>query len=116
MTKEMEKPRFQIIRGKNEKYYFRLRMADGAIILHSDGFKVRDGAEKGIELVRLSVYYDERFKRKISRDGRYFFEIMSMENHILGTSRRFNTIQDCDRAIGLVKDLAPEATIEDFGL
>jgi uncharacterized protein YegP (UPF0339 family) len=112
----MENPTFQIIRGENQQYYFRLNSADGEIILHSDGFKVRDGAEKGIELIKLSVYHDERFKRKISMDGRYFFEIMSMEKNILGTSRMYDTIQDCDEAISLVKDLAPDAMVVDSGL
>jgi uncharacterized protein YegP (UPF0339 family) len=86
------------------------------IILHSDGFKVRDGAEKGIELIKLSVYHDERFKRKISMDGRYYFEILSMDKNILGTSRMYDTIQGCDEAINQIKELAPEAVIEDCGL
>jgi uncharacterized protein YegP (UPF0339 family) len=92
------------------------RADDSRIILHSDGFKVRDGAEKGIELIKLSVYHDERFKRKISMDGRYYFEILSMEKNILATSRMYDTIQDCDQAISLVKDLAPNALIENCGL
>jgi uncharacterized protein YegP (UPF0339 family) len=112
----MENPKFQIIRGENEKYYFRLRTADGEIVLHSDGFRVRDGAQKSIELIKLSVYHEERFKRKISLDGRYYFDILSMEKNILGTSKMYDTIQGCDKAINLVKDLAPDATIEDSSL
>jgi uncharacterized protein YegP (UPF0339 family) len=112
----MENPTFQIIRGENQQYYFRLKTALGEIILHSDGFKVREGAEKGIELIKLSVYHEEKFKRKISLDGRYYFEILSMEKNILGTSGMFDTIQECDHGISLVKDLAPDAMIEDCGL
>lgn len=112
----MENPKFQVFRGEDEKYYFRLNVADGDIILHSDGFRIREGAEKSIELVRLSVYHDDRFKRKISLDGRYYFDILSMDKNILATSRMFETIQDCDRALGLVRDLAPKAIVEDCEL
>ena len=114
--RKMELPKFQIIRGENGKYYFRLRTGDGDVILQSESYAVRAGAEKGIDVVRLSVYQDEKFKRKISLDGKYYFDIVSIDGDILGTSKLYESLQGCENGIFAVKDLVPKASIEDYAI
>jgi len=112
----MDSTKFQIIRGENEKYYFSLRDGDGDIILRSEGYTVRAGAEKGIDMVKLSVYQDEKFKRKISTDGKFYFDIVSVDGNILVTSKLFDTLEACQSGIETVKDLVLKASIENSGM
>ena len=112
----MENSKFQIIRGENKQYYFRLRTGDGNIILQSGGYKFRAGAEKGIDIVKVSVYNDDRFKRRLSLDGKYYFEIVTIDGDILGTGKLYESLQGCDNGIFAVKDLAPKAVIENSGM
>lgn len=112
----MENSKFQIIRAENKKYYFRLRTGDGDILLRSEGYNIRAGAEKGIDIVRTSVYHDDRFKRRMSLEGKYYFEIVTIDGDILGTGKLYESLQGCDNGIFAVKDLAPKAVIENSGM
>ncbi|UCE66805.1 MAG: YegP family protein [Candidatus Zixiibacteriota bacterium] len=112
----MENSKFQILRGENKQYYFRLRTGRGDIILQSEGYNVRAGAEKGIDIVRISVCHNDRFRRKMSADGKYYFEILTIDGDILGTSKLYESLQGCDNGIFAVKDLVPKAVIENSGM
>jgi uncharacterized protein YegP (UPF0339 family) len=111
----MEYPKFRIIRGENKKYYFKLTDAGGEIMLQSGGFKTRTGAERGIEMVKLSALFEERFKCGSTIDGRFFFDLVSVNDDIIGTSRLYKTGQNRDRGIQAVRENAPLAAVEDAG-
>ena len=44
--------RFEIFKGKNRQFYFRLKAANGRIIAASEGYKSRDGCLLGIHSVK----------------------------------------------------------------
>ena len=48
----MENPKFQIFKGKDGQFYFRLRAANGEIICSSEGYTTKQSAEKGIAAVK----------------------------------------------------------------
>jgi len=44
--------KFEIFKGKNLQYYFRLKAANGEIVATSEGYISKQGAQNGINAVR----------------------------------------------------------------
>ena len=65
--KVQKKNCFEIIKGKNKQYYFRLRAGNREIILQSEGYKRKASAMKGIraimKVVPYAVIYDLSLRR-----------------------------------------------------
>lgn len=44
--------KFEIFKGSNGNYYFRLKAANGQIIASSEGYSTKQGAQNGIAAVK----------------------------------------------------------------
>jgi hypothetical protein len=49
----MDNPKFQVFKGKDDHFYFRLRAANGEVICSSQGYTTKQSCWNGIEAVRL---------------------------------------------------------------
>lgn len=47
--------KFEIFKGKNGQYYFRLKAANGEIIAFSEGYTTKQGAQNGIDAVKRTA-------------------------------------------------------------
>lgn len=48
-------PKFEIFKGNDGKYYFRLKAVNGEIIAHSEGYSTKQGANDGIASVKKNA-------------------------------------------------------------
>lgn len=48
----MTNPKFQIFKGKDNQFYFRLRAANGEIICSSEGYTTLQSCQHGIEVIK----------------------------------------------------------------
>ena len=48
-------PKFEIFKGANGKYYFRLKASNGEIIAQSEGYSSKQGAQDGIASVKKNA-------------------------------------------------------------
>lgn len=48
----MKNPKFQVFKGKDGLYYFRLKAANGEIICSSEGYTTIQNCKKGIAAIR----------------------------------------------------------------
>jgi uncharacterized protein YegP (UPF0339 family) len=48
----MDNPKFQVFKGKDGQYYFRLKAANGEVICGSEGYTTRQSCLNGIEAVK----------------------------------------------------------------
>jgi uncharacterized protein len=48
-------PKFEIFKGADGKYYFRLKAGNGEIIAHSQGYSSKQGAQDGIASVKKNA-------------------------------------------------------------
>ena len=87
---------------------FRLRGANGEIILTSEGYTTKASARNGVAAVRTEAPHDKRYDRKQSNAG-WSFNLHSYNGQVIGTSEVYNTAQARDRGIESVKRNAPEA-------
>jgi hypothetical protein len=51
----LSQPRFEIYKDNTGKYRWRLRAPNGEIIAASEAYESKDGAEKGIEIVKKAA-------------------------------------------------------------
>jgi uncharacterized protein YegP (UPF0339 family) len=110
--KTMAHPRFKIAASSGGQFTFNLTAANGEIILASERYASHDGAKRGVVAVQANATIDERYVRKDSTNGQYYFVLRAGNNEIIGTSEMYKTPAARDGGIGSVKANAPLAATE----
>lgn len=100
--------------SKNNQFYWHLKAANGEIILQSEGYTTKQGAENGIDSVRRNAPYDERYERLDASNGQYYFVLKAQNGQVIGVSETYKTKQGRDNGILAVKREAPGGPIEDL--
>lgn len=70
--------KFEIKTGKNGKFRFNLKATNGQIILTSEAYDSRKGAEGGIASVRKNAANAARFEHKTAKDGTVSLRLAKM--------------------------------------
>ncbi len=105
--------KFEIKTGKNGKFRFNLKATNGQIILTSEAYDSRKGAEGGIASVRKNAANDGRFERKTAKDGSSYFVLKAANGEPIGKSEMYKTKASMENGIASVGKNAPDATIVD---
>ncbi|PHS59782.1 MAG: hypothetical protein COB00_17455 [Alcanivorax sp.] len=103
--------RYEIFQGINNQYYFRLRAANSEIILQSEGYVTRQGAENGVQSVKTHSPHDRFYSRLLSSDNKYYFNLNAANNQVIGTSQRYTTNTAREVGIESVKRNGPTAPL-----
>lgn len=98
---------------KNGEYYFNLKAGNHEIILQSEGYTSKSGAENGIESVRKNAADDARFERKEAKNGQHFFSLKSTNGQEIGRSELYTTKAAMENGIQSVMKNAPEAELKE---
>ena len=105
--------KFELYEDKKDEFRFRLKASNGEIILVSEGYTSKAGAENGISSVKTNAPTDERYERKMSRNDKYYFNLRAVNDQVIGTSEMYETARGRDSGIESVKSNAPTASIDD---
>ena len=105
--------KFEIKAGKIGKYRFNLKSSNGQIILSSESYDSRSGAENGIESVRKNAGNEARFERKTAKDGSAFFILKAANGEPIGKSEMYKTKRSMENGIASVGRNAAGATVAD---
>ena len=105
--------KFEIYKSKAGKYHFRLKSKNGQIVLASQGYAAKPSAKNGIESVRKNGTLDERFDRKESANGKFFFNLLAGNRQTIGSSQMYASADSRDKGIESVKNNCANAEVED---
>ena len=105
--------KFELYKDASNEYRFRLKASNGEIILKSEGYETKGGAENGIGAVKTNAPIDARYERKMSTNNKYFFNLRAANNQVIGTSEMYETAAGRDNGIESVKTNAPTAVTDD---
>lgn len=105
--------KFIITRRADNEFQFKLTAGNGQTILTSEGYKVKFNCQKGIESVQENAMEDKRFDKKVSSNGKPYFNLKASNGEIIGTSQMYESAASRDAGILSVKNNAPHALIED---
>jgi uncharacterized protein YegP (UPF0339 family) len=106
--------KFELKRGAGGKYHFNLKASNGRVILSSETYNDRAGAENGISSVKANAAADGRFERKESRKGEPYFVLKAANGEIIGKSEMYSSAAAMEKGIASVKANGPAATVRDL--
>lgn len=107
--------RYEIFRSNhNLQYYFRLKAANGEIILQSEGYLNKSGAQNGVQSVKQHSPFDRFYERRTSSRSQPYFVLKASNGQIIGTSQMYSTAMARDLGIASVKANGPAAPVVDL--
>ena len=104
--------RFEVFAGKNGKFYFRLKVQSGEIILSSQGYALRSSARRAIQSIRDHASDTACYVTKKNKAGKTFFNLVARNSKVIGTGQAYASPQGAKKGIEAVKRAAAKAPIE----
>jgi uncharacterized protein YegP (UPF0339 family) len=107
--------KYEIFRSTNDyQYYFRLKAPNGEIILASEGYTQKSGAQNGIASCQQHSPYDRFYTKLNDRNGNPYFVLRAANNQIIGRSQSYSTNSARDNGIASVKTNGSTTVIVDL--
>lgn len=105
--------KFVISTRSNGEFQFNLKAGNGQVILTSEGYSSKAACMNGVESVRTNSSDDNRYDRKESTNGKYYFSLKAGNGQVIGSSQMYESQASRDNGIESVKTNAPDASVED---
>lgn len=105
--------KFEVKKAKDGQTFFRLKAANGQIILASEMYKAKESALNGIESVKKNAPLPERYAKLTSNNGKFYFTLKAANSQVIGNSEMYESEASRDNGIASVMKTAPDAaTVE----
>ena len=104
---------FELSRSADDQYRFVLKAGNAETILTSELYKAKASAESGIASVQANCSDDDRYDRKVSGNGKFYFTLKAANHQVIGTSQMYTTASGRDGGIESVKTNGVTTTIKD---
>lgn len=106
--------KFTIFKSSNGNFYFNLKAGNGEKVLASEGYSYKSSCQNGIQSVKENSINDNRYEKRTSLNGKYYFVLKAGNGEIIGISETYESTSGRDNGIDVVKREAPNASIEDI--
>jgi hypothetical protein len=106
-------PKFEIFQGSDDKYYFHLEASNGQVILASEAYEAKAGAENGVQSVKDHANASQ-FEKLVADNGQFYFTLKATNGEVIGVSETYKTEAGRDNGIQSVITNAPKAKTEDL--
>ncbi len=102
------------LKRSGTQFIFNLASAGNTqIVLASERYTSKQGAQGGIQSVKTNAPNDARYKRLVSSKGEPYFTLQGANGEVIGTSEMYSSAQARDAGIAWVKANAPTASTND---
>lgn len=105
--------KFIITKRTSGEFQFNLKATNGQTILASEGYTTKSNCINGIDSVKFNSQNTNKFNKKISSNGKAYFNLKAGNGQIIGTSEMYESSIARDKGIKSVQLNAPLATTED---
>ncbi len=106
--------KFELKPASGGKFMFNLKAGNGQVILTSETYQAKAGAENGIESVKKNAPNDSNYERKSSSKGSPYFVLKAGNGQIIGMSEMYSSNSAMEGGIASVKQNAPTAEVVDL--
>lgn len=106
--------KFEIKKRTDGEYQFNLKASNGQIILTSEGYAAKSSCLKGVESVKKNAAEDKRYDRKMSTNGKWYFNLKASNGEVIGTSEMYESEKARENGISSVKKNAPDALVNEL--
>ena len=104
---------YELSKTSSGQFRFVLKAANAETILVSEQYTTHEAAKKGIASVQANSPLDERYDRKVAKDGKPYFNLKAANHQIIGTSEQYNTEAAREKGIASVKNNGPTTVIKE---
>lgn len=108
-------PRFETFEGADGDTYFRLRAANGEIVLQSEGYATPTGAEGGIDAVEENGAETDRYTILEAQNGQHYFTLAAANGAIIGRGELYASKYNAQRGAETVRRIVRELTDANAG-
>jgi len=105
--------KFIITKRKNGEFQFNLKARNGQSILVSEGYATLAGCKNGIDSVIENASFDNRFDRKASETGVFYFTLKAKNGQTIGISELYESMAAREKGISSVKNNALNAQVSE---
>ena len=109
--------RFEIFKGADKKTYFRLRAANGQIVLQSQGYSSKSAAEKGIASVKDNGDDASQYDLFAGADGQHGFRLLAGNGQVIARGEMYvsksNAIRGADRVREIIREMTDAGVVTD---
>jgi uncharacterized protein YegP (UPF0339 family) len=105
--------KFVITTRTNGEFQFNLKADNGQTILSSEGYTTKAACLNGVDSVRKNSQDDSKFERKISKNGKNYFNLKAANGQVIGTSEMYESEDGMNNGIASVRKNAPDAAVAD---
>ena len=102
-TGKMKKPKFEMTSGKDGKFSYQLKAANGHTVLTGRGFSSTSAVILAIAAVMRYGLYESRYVRKGTITGQHYFQLRTPSGRILGRSEMYHSYQGRENGINAVR-------------
>lgn len=106
--------KFELKKSADGQFFFNLKAANGQVILSSERYTEKRGAQRGIASVQTNAPDDGRYQRKESASGQLYFVLTAANGEPIGNSEMYTSAAARDKGIESVKTNAPNAQTDDL--
>ena len=106
--------KFEIKKSSNDQFFFNLKAGNGEIILTSQMYATKSGAEGGIQSARNNAPLDASYERKTSTSGQPYFALKGANSEAIGKSETYSSTTAMENGIESVKKNAKDAKVDDL--
>ncbi len=100
---------FELKPASGSQFMFNLKAGNHEVILTSERYSTRAGAENGVASVKENAALDERYQRKMSKDNAPYFVLVAANGQTIGRSEMYSSTKAMEGGIASVKTNAPGA-------
>lgn len=104
---------YELSKTSSGQFRFVLRAANAETILASEHYTTLPAAKSGIASVQANSPIDERYEKKVAKDGKPYFNLKAANHQIIGTSEQYSTEAARDKGIASVKSNGPTTVIKE---
>lgn len=105
---------FELSNSSDGQFYFVLKAANAETILTSELYKQKASAKNGIASVQTNGSLDERYERKVAKNGKPYFNLQAANHQIIGTSQMYSSDAARETGINSVKNNGSTQIIKDL--
>lgn len=103
---------YELGKSSDGQFRFVLKAGNAETILTSELYKALDSAENGIASVQKNCTDDSRYERKVSSNGKPFFNLKAANHQVIGTSQMYASEASRDAGIASVKTNGVSTTVK----
>ncbi len=97
--------RFVIFKGNDGQYYFNLKAGNGHIVLQSEGYTSKAGAENGVASVKTNGVDLDHYELLEASNGQWYFNLEARNYQVIGTSELYVSKYNATRGMKTVREV-----------